>query len=70
MGTIKMMVEENKTDLVEIICDDYRRCLPVSRDFFIGFYIGTDVWHSEAKKYTLVEYDGNNLGETILRITL
>lgn len=70
MGTIGMMVEENKVDLVEIICNDYRRCLPVSREFFTGWYKGTDVWNTAAKKYRVEEYSGNNLGETILRIEL
>ena len=70
MGTVGMMVEENKMDLVEIVCNDYRRCLPVSKEYFIGAYKGTGVWNTAAKKYTLTEYTGNNLGETILRITL
>ena len=70
MGTIGMMVEENKADLVEIVCNDYRRCLPCHKAYFIAAYKGTDVWNTAAKKYKLEEYTGNNLGETILRIEL
>ena len=68
--TVKEMIELNKTDLIEVRCNDYRRCLPVSRQFFIETRKGTDIWNEVAKKYTIEEYDGNNDHETILIITL